>query len=289
MPTRRDFLRSLASAAVPPAIGGLGPLTVSLSRRSSLRLGTGLGALGVQLYTVRASLQQDFEGTLARVRNIGYREVEFHNYFGRSVQQVKAALGSHGLRSPGIHVGLDALTTQLDDTLGSAAEIGQRWVVLPWIDPRDRTPEGYDRIADQLNAAGERAARHGIRVGYHNHDFDLRPWPGGEVPLERLIRRLDPRCCDIELDLYWVTKGGSDPRWWLDRFPGRFPLVHVKDAGPAPDYRMADVGAGAMDWRGIFALRQRAGIKHYFIEHDEPTDPWASITASYRYLNALRV
>lgn len=282
MTTRRDFVRSLAAAAAAtPLLGDLAPLAASPPRR--------LAPLGVQLYTVRDSMRRDVEGTLARVRNIGYREVEFAGYFDRTPQQIKAALGNHGLTAPAAHVPIEALTAALDDTLGAAAEVGHRWLVLPWIDQKDRTPEGYDRIGDVLNAAGERAERSGIRIAYHNHDFDLRPWPGGLIPLERLIARLDRRFADVELDLYWVTKGGSDPKWWLDRFPGRFPMVHVKDAGPAPDFHMEDVGAGAMDWRGIFALRQRAGIKHYFIEHDEPVEPWASITASYRYLSTLRL
>jgi sugar phosphate isomerase/epimerase len=128
-----------------------------------------------------------------------------------------------------------------------------------------------------------------MRVGYHTHDVDFHPWEGGETPLERLLQRLDPRVADIELDLYWCVKGGSEPRYWFDRHPGRFPLVHVKDAGPAPDFKMADVGAGAMDWRAIFAQRRRAGMKHYYVEHDEPADPWASVTASFRYLSHLSV
>lgn len=278
MPTRREFTKTLAAlAATSPLLRLTDPNP------------TRLDPLGVQLYTVRASMQQDVERTLARVRSIGYREVEFAGYFGRTPAQITAALGSNGLAAPSAHVGLDALTTGLGDTLETAERIGHRWLVLPWIDEKDRTPEGYDRIADQLNLAGETAARAGIRIGYHNHDFDLRPWPGGLVPLERLIQRLDPRHVDIELDLYWVVKGGSDPRPWFEHHPGRFPMVHVKDAGPGPEFAMADVGAGAMDWRAIFALRRKAGIRHYFIEHDQPAEPWSSITASFRYLSHLSV
>lgn len=282
MTARRDFVRSLAAAAVTtPAFRRIDLLGHSATRP--------LGDLGVQLYTVRDAMRRDVEGTLARVRNIGYREVETAGYFGRTPHQLKVALGNNGLTAPACHVGLDAVTTQLEETLGAAREIGHRWVVFPGLDEADHRPERYDEVADQLNAAGEAASRLGIRLGYHTHDVDLHPWSDGLIPLERLLGRLDPRYVDIELDLYWVTKGGSDPTWWLDRFPGRFPMVHVKDAGPAPAFHMEDVGAGTMDWRGIFALRQRAGIRHYFVEHDEPADPWASITASYRYLSRLSV
>lgn len=279
MTNRRDFVRTLAAtAAATPALRSLSPfLAGSIHPR----------ALGVQLYTVRASMQLDVEGTLGRVREIGYSQVEFAGYFGESPKQIMTYLRRNGLTSPAAHVGLDALTTGLDATLEAAAEIGHRWLVLPWIDERDRTLEGIARIAGQLNVAGDRAARYGIRVAYHNHDFDVRPYADGRTPLAELIKALDPAHCDSELDLYWVVKGGSTPRTWFERFPGRFPMVHVKDAGPAPDFAMKDVGAGAMDWKGILGQHHLAGIEHYFIEHDTPADPWVSITASFRYLSRL--
>jgi sugar phosphate isomerase/epimerase len=202
---------------------------------------------------------------------------------------LKTSLRHAGLSAPSAHVPLEDLTTRLEATLEAAAEVGHRWLVLPWIDQQDRTLEGIARIAGLLNIAGDRASRFGIRIGYHNHDFDVRPFNDGLTPLGELIKRLDPTHCDSELDLYWVVKGGSEPRTWFERFPGRFPMVHVKDAGPAPDFVMHDVGAGAMDWKAIFAQRRLAGIQHYFIEHDEPADPWASIKASYRYLSTLSV
>lgn len=276
MTTRREFTKSLAALAA----------TSPLLRLTDLKPGR-LGPIGVQLYTVRTAMARNVEQTLARVRSIGYREVEFAGYFGRTPAQLKAALGSNGLAAPACHLPLDAFTTRLGETLEAAERIGHKWLVFPGLDQEDHRPERYDQVADQLNAAGEAASRLGMRVGYHTHDVDFHPWDGGETPLGRLLQRLDPRHTDIELDLYWCVKGGSDPLSWLDRHPGRFPLVHVKDAGPAPEFAMSDVGAGAMDWRAIFAQRTRAGIKHYFVEHDQPVDPWASITASFRYLSHL--
>jgi len=282
MTTRREFVQTLAaSAAAVPALRSLGPLLTPPAHH--------LAPLGVQLYTVRASMQQDVARTLARVRGIGYREVEFAGYFGKSAKELKTALRHEGLSSPSAHVSLEDLTTKLEPTLEAAAEVGHRWLILAWIDEQDRTLEGIERIAGLLNLAGDRASRFGIRVAYHNHFFEFHPYPDGTTPLGELIKRLEPTHCDLELDLYWTVKGGSEPRTWFERFPGRFPLVHVKDAGPAPDFVMHDVGAGVMDWKKIFAERRLAGIQHYFVEHDEPVDPWASITASYRYLSRLDV
>ena len=281
MTTRREFTQTLAAAAF-----------TAPAWRDALAFAAKpghLGPLGVQLYTVRAAMAQDVAGTLARVGRIGYREVEFAGYFNKRPAEIATMLRNAGLRAPSCHLQPDDFTTKLDASIEAAVTVGHKWMILAWIDDADRTPEGYDRFADTLNAAGHKAKAHGIRVGYHNHDFDLKPWANGELPLERLIRRLDPAVADLETDLYWIIKGGGDPKRWLHDHPHRIPLVHVKDAGPAPAFAMADVGAGAMDWRAIFAERQRAGIKHYFVEHDEPADPWASITASYRYLSTLSV
>jgi sugar phosphate isomerase/epimerase len=279
MTTRREFVQTVAASAVAvPALRTLGPL-----------LTPPIPVLGVQLYTVRAAMARDVGATLARVREIGYREVEFAGYFGKSAKELKTMLRNNGLSSPSAHVGIEDLTTKLEATLEAASEVGHRWLVLAWIDDKDRTVEGIARIAGVLNLAGDRASRFGIRVAYHNHEFEFRPYPDGRTPLGELIKGMEPSHCDMELDLYWTVKGGSEPRTWFERFPGRFPLVHVKDAGPAPAYVMHDVGAGTMDWKGIFAQRRLAGIQHYFVEHDEPADPWASLTASYRYLSRLDV
>lgn len=279
MTTRREFVQTVAASAVAvPALRTLGPL-----------LTPPIPVLGVQLYTVRAAMARDVGATLARVREIGYREVEFAGYFGKSAKELKTMLRNNGLSSPSAHVGLEDLTTKLEATLEAASEVGHRWLVLAWIDDKDRTVEGIARIAGVLNLAGDRASRFGIRVAYHNHEFEFHPYPDGRTPLGELIKGMEPSHCDMELDLYWTVKGGSEPRTWFERFPGRFPLVHVKDAGPAPGYVMHDVGAGTMDWKGIFAQRRLAGIQHYFVEHDEPADPWASLTASYRYLSRLDV
>ncbi|HEX9611212.1 MAG TPA: sugar phosphate isomerase/epimerase, partial [Gemmatimonadales bacterium] len=97
----------------------------------------------------------------------------------------------------------------------------------------------------------------------------------------------DPQLVQLELDLYWITKGGQDPFRYFERWPGRIPLVHVKDSVGPPDHKMVDVGAGKIDFKQIFARRRQAGIRHYFVEHDEPPDPFGSIRASYEYLKRL--
>lgn len=245
-----------------------------------------LGPIGLELYTVRGVLERDFEGTLARVAETGYKEVEFAGYFGHAPQDVHAMLARHGLSAPSVHVG-SLGPDQWPAALDAARVIGHHYVVIPWIAPEARTTlDAYKRIAESFNRAGEAARAAGLQFAYHNHDFEFVPI-GGRLPYDVLLAETDPTLVQLEMDLYWITKGGQDPLAYFARYPGRFPLVHVKDSLGPPEHRMADVGAGTINFRTIFAHRDQAGIRHAFVEHDEPPDPFGSIRASYEYLRRL--
>jgi sugar phosphate isomerase/epimerase len=109
----------------------------------------------------------------------------------------------------------------------------------------------------------------------------------GKLPYDVLLAETDPKLVQMEMDLYWIIKGGQEPLTYFARWPGRFPMVHVKDSMGPPDNKMADVGAGKIDWKRIFARQEQAGIKHYFVEYDQPPDAFASIRASCDYLKRL--
>lgn len=278
MTSRREFLQTIGAAG----LAGAGLAITGCRAASSTRR---LDRIGVQLYTVRSSMQDDLEGTLERVAQIGYNEVEFAGYFGRSAQQIRQLLADTGLSAPAAHTALEPLETQWEATVDFAAEAGHRYLVVPWIAPANRTSlDDYRRMADRFNQVGERAQGAGLTFGYHNHDFEFEPLEG-RVPWDVLLEETDPALVKIELDLFWITKAGGDPFAYLRGQPGRVPMVHVKDL--AADGSMADVGAGTIDFAGLFALSDQAGIRHYFVEHDNPTEPFASITASYRHLRAL--
>src|SRR5262249_13311920 len=207
---------------------------------------------GVQLYTVRDLLQADFEGTLTRLAAIGFREVEFAGYHGRSPQVVRAALNGAGLTAPSAHVTIEAAREDWSRALDAAHAIGHTYLVIAWLPEQDRrTLDGYRAVADLLNQLGERAKAAGIRLAYHNHDFEF-PKVEGRIPYDVLLERCNPASVAFEMDLYWITKGGQDPLAYFARWPGRFPLVHVKDSAGPPDHRMMDVGAGTIPWRAIF-------------------------------------
>lgn len=233
-------------------------------------------------------MAKDFDGTLGRVAKIGYQEVEFAGYFGRTPAQVKESLWQAGLAAPSTHVDYDTVKTNWSGALAVARGAGIRYVVVAWIDEGDRkTIDDWKRVGDRLNSAARSAESEGLRLAYHNHSYEFVPLEG-QVPYDVLLASTDPSLVKLEMDLYWITVGGKNPLDYFARWPGRFPLVHLKDSMGPPKNTMANVGAGTIDWKAILAKHKEAGIEHYYVEHDEPTDAFASIAASYEYLRALR-
>ena len=291
---RRKFLAALAAniagARGALALAGLGASGCS-PRGSSAAAGNvsaeRLDRVGLQLYTVRDALARDFNGTLARVAAVGYRDVEFAGYMGRRPEEVSAALERHGLRAPAAHIPLDALRGQWSATVNAAHVIDHDLIVVPWLDEKERrTIADYERLADELTRLGAAARKADLRFAYHNHDFEFTPI-GGRIPYDVLLDRTDPEDVGFEMDLYWITKAGHDPVAYFERYPGRFPSVHVKDSTGAPAQRITEVGKGTIDFKRILARRKQAGIQHAFVEQDNPTDAFASIKTSFDYLSRL--
>jgi sugar phosphate isomerase/epimerase len=251
-------------------------------------------------------MKSDFEGTIAKVAATGYKEVEFAGYFDHSPKDVRAIIDKNGLAAPSCHVGYDVVEKKWPETLDAAHVVGHRYIVCPWIDEKQRAePGGWKRAADLFNKAGEASRKVGIQFGYHNHSFEFQPAEslGGKLPYDFFLAELDPKLVTMELDLCWIIVAGKDPITYFDKYPGRFQLVHVKDYVKDPssastysgatgsvkfEGRLADVGQGTIDWKRIFAQSGKAGIKHYFVENDEPKSPFDDIKISYDYLSKLQ-
>lgn len=283
MITRRDFLATVGAFAGATALTGAMP--VASPRHVRRRL----DRVGIQLYSVRTEMQRDMAATLARLAQIGYRDVEFAGYFGRTPAQVKELLETNGLAAPSTHLGYDLLRAGWDRALDDALAIGQGYVTIPWL-PNEarRGSDDWHRVADELNRAGERARARGLRLAYHNHDFEFQEI-GGQTLMDALLARTDPALVSFQMDIYWTVRAGRDPLAYLRRHPGRFTMLHVKDSAGPPDHAMVDVGAGRIDFKAILALatQTQAGVKHVFVEHDRPADPWSFAKRSFDHLSTL--
>jgi sugar phosphate isomerase/epimerase len=274
---RRQFLGTAGSAAAMMAFG---------VRASSLKPAKKLGPIGVQLYTVRDDMKKDFAGTLAKVAKIGYKEVEFAGYFGNDPKTVRDLLTKDGLAAPSAHIGFPVLGKDWDKIIEDSLTVGHQYLICPWIEEKYRTVAGYKEVAALFNKAGEQAKKAGLQFGFHNHNYEFPPVEG-QVPLDLLITQTDPSLVVFEMDVYWVRAGGADPVIYFKRYPGRFPLLHIKDMDSAG--KMVDVGRGVIPWKTIFQNWDLAGVKHIFVEHDEPHEPLESIRHSYEYLSTLDV
>lgn len=286
--TRRTFLGHLGAQAAAAGILKTMAFAKSIDR------------LGMQLYTVRDLMAKDFEGTIAKVAALGYKEVEFAGYFDRKPPEVKAILARHGLTAPSTHADYASLAEdKLPRVIEDSRTIGHRFIVNPWIDEQMRKePDVWKRIAATFNRAGEMTKKAGIQFAYHNHHFEFVPEKGTR-PIETILRECDPNLVKIELDLCWTTVAGADPLTYFSRYPGRFPLVHVKGLKKVPDGEppvpfdkaipeITDVGNNdIINWKRIFAKSQQAGIQHYFVEHDAPPSPLDSLEKSAAYLRGL--
>lgn len=296
MMLRRDFLRLIATVGSGAAgvVGALG--TVRTARAAAFGADVPpipavprARPLGIQLYSLRTIMDTEPERVLAALVEIGYEEVELAGLYGHSATDFRGMLDRAGLRAPAGHIDLSPPPAsgpwqEWERTLEDAATLGHDWVVVPWIDQGERTLDGYRRIAERFNAAGEAARAAGLRFAYHNHDFEFRAIDG-VIPYDLLLDRTEPDLVEMEMDVYWVVHAGADPLHYFRQHPGRFPLIHVKDRDAEGE--MVDVGAGRIDYSEVFAAAEGAGIRHYLIEHDNPESPMNFARSSYRHVRGL--
>jgi sugar phosphate isomerase/epimerase len=299
---RRSFLRAAAVGGAAAASGALaGPAVADDGRRGrhgshSIRP----DQISIQLYTLRDQLAIDFEGTLAALAGIGYRRVEHAGFVGRTVTEFKAALDEVGIWASSGHVGIpqpfdaDAWRASLAD----AGVLRSRYVVHPFfgIDfgtgevVRDRAT--WAAFAHDLNRAGRMAREKGLRLGYHNHNwefFRLNDDPS-RTAYDVLVEETDPRFVHFEMDLFWVTRGARDPADLLDRLRGRVLQYHVKDMNRAGSFE--DPGQGLLDFERIFRTHR---VSEYIVERDDagtapraPEDALDTAGVGYEFLRNVR-
>ncbi len=238
--------------------------------------------IGLQLYTLRKPFAADPLGTLGRIREIGYDAVEFAAPLGSDFAGFAAHMKDIGLDCPSAHAGLADMAERPDEVLAMASTLGCRYLVMPYVMPDQRD---WTTVIATLGAFAARARGEGLRVAYHHHDFEFER-ADGVRPFDRLVAETDPDLVNFELDVYWLRKGGEDPRAMIEQMAGRVKLIHLKDM--APDGGMADVGSGTFDFTALIQAADAAGAEHYFVEHDFPPAPWwPSVEASLGHLRTL--
>ena len=273
---RREFLKKTAVSAVL-AVSPFGAVSAQVRR---------VEEIGLQLYSLRREMADDFEGTLEQLAEIGFTEMEFAGYHGKTPAEVRNILDSFGLATPASHVPLQAIRDDLDREIETAVTLGQEYMVMPFLPENERSLDSYRRVAELLNRAGEKTREAGITMGYHNHNFEFDIHEGGLIGYDILMSETEPELVTFEMDLFWAEDAGYDAKFFFLKYPGRFPMIHVKDR--AGSGAMADVGRGYIDFQELFSYASKGGFRHYFIEHDNPTDGINSMAYSYNSVRNLR-
>lgn len=253
--------------------------------------------VGVQLYTLRNEIGKDPKDTLERVAQLGYKQVETFGYgnrkwFNLTPTELSAILKNNGLSSPSGHTypGSFFLKGGWEEEWKRAVEdsktLGQEFITIPWLEEAYRnSADNYKKIAEGLNKAGGMAKEGGMKLAYHNHDFEFATVEG-QTGFDILTKNTDAKLVQFELDLYWAVKAGHDPVQLFKKHPGRFPMWHVKDMDNTPKKFFTEVGSGVIDFKTIFKNAKLSGMKYFFVEQDVcPGSPFDSIGKSIGYLN----
>lgn len=242
--------------------------------------------IALQLYSIRDAMRADPHATLRKVAAMGYAAVEPLLYTGAEARAIRATLDELGLVAPSAHVALAEIQARLGEVADGLLAMGCSYVVVPWVGEEYRGPEGARRLAAILNELGPRAREHGLRLAYHNHDFEFALDGSGPI-WERLIAETDPALVSFELDVYWASVAGFDPAELIDRHAARIPLVHVKERAAGDPPRFGIVGEGVLDWGRILGAAERAGAEWYVVEHDNPADPLPDMERCLRGLERV--
>jgi len=284
MNSRRNFIKlaglAAAGAAIAPSFAFAAPAKT----------------VGIQLYSLRVQLPKDVNGTIKKVAEAGYKEVETFGYsvkdgyWGLDPKSFKNLLLENGLTAPSGHYGMDKFlgggsSDELKTYVEAANIIGSSYIVVPYLgDSLRKNEDDWKKLAGKLNEASVICKASGLKLGYHNHNFEFEK-VGDTTGYEILLKGTDPKAVQFEMDLYWVVRSGNDPAKLFAEHPGRFPMWHVKDMDKADHTINTEVGSGTIDFKAIYKHAKLAGLKHLIMEQENfSIDPYVSIKQSADYI-----
>lgn len=254
-------------------------------------------SIGLQLYSVRGELEKDFEGTLQKVKDMGYEGVEFFSeYYGHSIQEVKKLCDDLGLVIFSNHVPYDLMISDLDQVINDNKFFGCEYIAFPYMEASGRPgvdPEKFKEIVAKIGEVGKVVKKEGIQLLYHNHDFEFATLPDGTVGYDYIFSSNDPSDVQLELDVCWSDFSGFKGDDLVRKYSGRIPVLHMKDyylegeltsdpyaligieSENAPEqggkFEYRPVGDGLVNTPEVIEAARNAGVKWLCVEQDEPS------------------
>lgn len=283
---RRDFIINSSLA--------LGALAIAPSLAFSIKPRN----IGIQLYTLREAFSKDVKEVLEHVAKSGYKEVETYGYssekgfFGTSAKDFKKIMNDNGLKAPSGHYDFNSYIKDnnadfLKASIECANQLGSEYITVPYLDEKLRSDlDGFKRIAQKINEAAVLCKQSGLKLAYHNHDFEFKKF-GNQTGYEILLQETDKKLVDFELDLYWVVRSGNDPLELFKTNPGRFTMWHVKDMDKSKAEWNSEIGEGSINFKAIFAEAKLSGMQHFFVEQETnySPNPMESIKTSWDFVS----
>jgi sugar phosphate isomerase/epimerase len=278
MTTRRNFLKTVSAAT---ALSMVSPFEMFANTQKKY--------IGIQLYTIRKVLKEDFKGTLQKIAEIGYNSIETAGYnkrkfYGYKPKEFKKFTKQLGLKALSSHAGVKLKT--LDHTIEDTLKAGMKYLVLPGVGhDRRKSIDDYKKLAEEFNVIGEKCNKSGLRFAYHNHSSEFEKMDG-QIPYDILLKNTDKDYLTMQLDTYWMVRGGYQPLDYFNKYPGRFELLHIKDMDNTEKKESTEIGQGIIDFEAIFAANDKSGMKYYFLEQESfKMDEFESLAISYNYLS----
>lgn len=261
--SRRDFLRNSALAGLALSMPFKNELMAMAAKNNSF---------GIQLWTVKEALAKDPLGVLTHLSQSGYKKIESFEgekgiFWGMKNTEFKKHMDELGMKIVSSHCDT---VKDFDRKCAEAAEIGMKYLICPHKGAQ-KSIDDFKRFADEFNACGETAKKHGIRFAYHNHDYSFVPM-NGELPQDVMMNNTNPATVDFEMDMYWTVVAGVDPIAYMDKHPNRFKLVHVKDLSKtATGHESCIIGKGTIDYKSLLPKVAKRGVQHMIVEQEAYT------------------
>jgi sugar phosphate isomerase/epimerase len=252
--------------------------------------------VGIQLYSFRNQMKDDVEGTLAKVKAMGFTMVEAAGYNWKSAAEFKSMLDHNGFRNVSFFADYNKMKTDLASVIADAKTLNAQYVIIGWIPhQKDFTLEDCNNAIKDFNDWGEKLAKEGLKLAYHVHGYEFQPYGKGTL-FDRLMAETRPKALKIEMDVFWVVHGGQDPIAFLRKYGKRIELMHIKDmqkdlkgdlTGQADVEANVTVGTGKIDYTAVVHEARKQRVKFLFIE-DESSRSMTQVPASLKFLNSIQ-
>lgn len=266
---RRKFIKT---AGLGMAVAAVAPRLLSCNA-SGKNAPQALKDFGIQLYTLRDVMPKQPKEVLKKLAAMGYTQIESYEgeqgmYWGMGAKGMQQYVEDLGMKIVSSHTNI---REDFERKAAEAAAIGMSYLIDPWEGPQ-KTIDDFKKIADTFNEKGAICKKEGIGFGYHNHAYSFEP-VDGQLPQDVMMKNTEPDLVDFEMDIYWVVTAGADPIEWLNKYPGRFKLSHIKDRlkdAPADKRDATTVaGTGSIDFEKILPLAKEQGMEYFLIEQEQ--------------------